>query len=201
RYSTASAQSERSTSASASNAATDEDPFLKHACMMMETGRNRTLRVRLSLASVQRDHVIGPNGASGGQNSGEAGDNAGPFQGCGGKGENHPVLGGGGGGGTIALTTPQRIVLLVLGVLACSERRSVHEISKRYSREVVIGETSLLRPESFVCRDLAPYGSGTHGRGTHRNASRAKEWNRCNHTQLRVSMGLCALLPAFRSSP
>ncbi|KAF8303469.1 putative syntaxin binding protein [Trypanosoma cruzi] len=70
RYSTASAQSERSTSASASNAATDEDPFLKHACMIMETGRNRTLRVGLSLASVQRDHVMRTNGASGGQNSG-----------------------------------------------------------------------------------------------------------------------------------
>ncbi|RNC53124.1 putative syntaxin binding protein [Trypanosoma cruzi] len=70
-YSTASAQSERSTSASASNAATDEDPFLKQACMLMETtNRNRTLRVGLSLASVQRDHVIGPNGASCGQNSG-----------------------------------------------------------------------------------------------------------------------------------
>ncbi|KAF8304025.1 putative syntaxin binding protein [Trypanosoma cruzi] len=82
RYSTASAQSERSTSASASNAATDEDPFLKHACMMIETAnRNRTLRVELSLASVQRDHVIGPNGASGGQNSGEAGKTPGHFKG------------------------------------------------------------------------------------------------------------------------
>ncbi|KAF8303544.1 putative syntaxin binding protein [Trypanosoma cruzi] len=87
-YSTASAQSERSTSASASNAATDEDPFLKHACMMMETAnRKRTLRVGLSLASMEGDHVIGPNGASGGQNSGEAGKNAGPFQGCGGNGK------------------------------------------------------------------------------------------------------------------
>ncbi|KAF8281742.1 putative syntaxin binding protein [Trypanosoma cruzi] len=46
------------------------DTFLKHACMMMGTGRNRTLRVGLSLALAQRDHVIGPNGASGGQNSG-----------------------------------------------------------------------------------------------------------------------------------
>ncbi|KAF5214565.1 hypothetical protein ECC02_012820 [Trypanosoma cruzi] len=71
RYSTASAQSERSTSASASNAATNGDPFLKHACMLMETAnRKRTLQVRLSLASMERDHVIGPNGASGGQNSG-----------------------------------------------------------------------------------------------------------------------------------
>ncbi|PWU97464.1 putative syntaxin binding protein [Trypanosoma cruzi] len=108
-YSTASAHGERSTSASASNAATDEDPFLKHACMMIETGRNRTLRVGLSLASVQRDHAMGPNGASGGQSSGAAGKNAGPFQGCGGKWEKHPDLGG--GGGTIAPTTPQRIVL------------------------------------------------------------------------------------------
>ncbi|KAF5216603.1 hypothetical protein ECC02_010609 [Trypanosoma cruzi] len=150
-YSTASAQSERSTSASASNAATDEDPFLKHVCMMMETAdRNRTLRVGLSLASMERDHVIGPNGASGGQNSGEAGKNAGPFQGCGGEWENHPVLGGGGGVGTIALTTPQRIVLLLLGGVGCSERRSVHEISKRYGREVVIGETSMPRPEVCV---------------------------------------------------
>ncbi|PWV19970.1 putative syntaxin binding protein [Trypanosoma cruzi] len=141
RYSTASAQSERSTSASASNAATDEDPFLKQACMMMETAnRNRTLRVGLSLALVQRDHVMRPNGASGGQNSGEAGKNAGPFQGCGGKWENHPDLGGGGGGGTIALTTPQRILLLVLGGVACSERCSVHEVSKRHGREVVIGK-------------------------------------------------------------
>ncbi|KAF8277744.1 putative syntaxin binding protein [Trypanosoma cruzi] len=73
RYSTASAQSGRSTSASASNAATDEDPFLKHACMIIETDRNRSLRVELSLASVQRDHAMRPNGASGGQNSGAAG--------------------------------------------------------------------------------------------------------------------------------
>ncbi|PWU99342.1 putative syntaxin binding protein [Trypanosoma cruzi] len=137
-YSTASAQSGRSTSASASNAATDEDPFLKHACMMIETGRNRTLRVGLSLASVQRDHAMRPNGACGGQNSGAAGTTAVPFQGCGGKEENHPDLGG--GGGMIALTTPQRIVLLVLGSVACGERRSVHEVSKRYGREVVIGE-------------------------------------------------------------
>ncbi|PWV21325.1 putative syntaxin binding protein [Trypanosoma cruzi] len=136
-YSTASAQSGQSTSASASNAATDEDTFLKHACMIMETGRKRKLRVELSLASMGRDHAMGPNGASGGQNSGAAGKNAGPFQGCGGKEENHPDLGG---GGTIALTTPQRIVLLVLCGVACSERRSVHEISKRYGREVVIGE-------------------------------------------------------------
>ncbi|RNC51767.1 syntaxin binding protein, partial [Trypanosoma cruzi] len=68
RYSTASAQSERSTGASASNAATDGYPFLKQACMLMETAdRNRTLRVGLSLASMEGDHVIGPNGASGGQ--------------------------------------------------------------------------------------------------------------------------------------
>ncbi|KAF8284864.1 putative syntaxin binding protein [Trypanosoma cruzi] len=76
RYSTALAQSGRSTSASASNAATDEDPFLKQACMMIETDRNRSLRVELSLASVQRDRAMGPNGASGGQNSGAAVNNA-----------------------------------------------------------------------------------------------------------------------------
>ncbi|PWV20766.1 putative syntaxin binding protein [Trypanosoma cruzi] len=141
RYSTASAQSRRSTSASASNAATDEDPFLKHARMMMETAdRKRSLRVELSLTSMERDHAMRPNGASGGHNSGPAGKNAGPFQGCGGKWENLPDLGGGGCGGMIALTTPQRIVLLVLCGVACSERRSVHEISKRYGREVVIGE-------------------------------------------------------------
>ncbi|EKG00624.1 syntaxin binding protein, putative [Trypanosoma cruzi] len=128
-YSTASAQSGGSTSASASNAATNEDPFLKHACMIIETDRNRMLRVGLSLASVQRDHAMRPNGASGGQNSGAAGKTAVPFQGCGGKEENHPDLGG--GGGTIAPTTPQRIVLLFLGGVACSERRSVHEISKK----------------------------------------------------------------------
>ncbi|RNC44282.1 putative syntaxin binding protein [Trypanosoma cruzi] len=68
--STASAQGKRSTSASASNAATDEDPFLKQSCMIMETGRNKTLRVGLSLASVERDHAMRPNGASCGQNSG-----------------------------------------------------------------------------------------------------------------------------------
>ncbi|PWU89505.1 putative syntaxin binding protein [Trypanosoma cruzi] len=116
---------------------------------------------------------------------------AGPFQGCGGKWENHPDLCG--GGGTIALTTPQRIVLLVLGGVACSERRSVHEISKRYGREVVIGEISLLRPEVCLCRELASYGTVTHWRDTHRNASRAKEWNRSNHTRLRVSVEIvCA---------
>ncbi|ESS61389.1 syntaxin binding protein [Trypanosoma cruzi Dm28c] len=82
RYSTASAQSGRSTSASASNAATDEDPFMKHACMIMETAnRNRSLRVGLSLASVQRDHAMRPNGACGGQNSGAAGKTPGHFKG------------------------------------------------------------------------------------------------------------------------
>ncbi|PWU88413.1 putative syntaxin binding protein [Trypanosoma cruzi] len=81
-YSTASAQSGRSTSASASNAATDGDPFLKHACMMIETAkRNRTLRVGLSLASVLRDHAMRPNGACGGQNSGAAGKTPGHFKG------------------------------------------------------------------------------------------------------------------------
>ncbi|RNC55313.1 syntaxin binding protein [Trypanosoma cruzi] len=90
------------------------------------------------------------NGASGGQNSGEAGNNAEPFQGCGGKWENHPDLGGG-GGGTIALTTPQRIVLLILGGVACSGRRSVHEISKRHGREVVIG-----KPRCRVLRCVCP---------------------------------------------
>ncbi|RNF05618.1 putative syntaxin binding protein, partial [Trypanosoma cruzi] len=158
-YSTASAQSGWSTSASASNAATDEDPFLKHACMAMKTGRNRTLRVGLSLASMQRDHAMRPNGASGGQNSGAAGTTAVPFQGCGGKEENHPDLGG--GGGTIAPTTSQRFVLFVLGGVTCCERRSVHEVSKRYDREVVIGETSMPRPKVCLCRVLAPYGSGT----------------------------------------
>ncbi|RNC39715.1 putative syntaxin binding protein [Trypanosoma cruzi] len=68
--STASAQGGRSTSNSTSNAATDGDPFQKHACMIMETGRNRMLRVGLSLTSMERDHAMGPNGASGGQNSG-----------------------------------------------------------------------------------------------------------------------------------
>ncbi|RNC42431.1 syntaxin binding protein [Trypanosoma cruzi] len=89
-----------------------------------------------------------PNGASGGQSSGAAGKTAEPFQGCGGKWESHPDLGG--GGGMIALTTSQRILLLVLCDVACSERRSVREISKRYGREVVIGETSLPRPEARV---------------------------------------------------
>ncbi|KAF8294328.1 syntaxin binding protein 1 [Trypanosoma cruzi] len=178
----ASAQSERSTSHSASNAATDGDPFLNQAYMIMEAaarnglnaseypmmnspyesrapaagggapmeavGRKKTLRVGLSLASMQRDHVMGPNGASGSQNSGAAGDNAGPFQGGRGKGENQLDLGG--GAGTIALTSPQRIVLFVLGGVTCSERRSAYEISKKYGREVIIGGTSLLRPEVFV---------------------------------------------------
>ncbi|PWV20747.1 putative syntaxin binding protein [Trypanosoma cruzi] len=80
-YSTASAQSGRSTSASASNAATDEDPLLKQACMMMETDRNRTLRVGLSLASVERDHAMGPNGASGGKTVEREGTTPGHFKG------------------------------------------------------------------------------------------------------------------------
>ncbi|KAF8277538.1 putative syntaxin binding protein [Trypanosoma cruzi] len=135
-------------SASASNAATDWDPFLNRACMMMETtNRKRTLRVGLSLASIRRDHGMRPNGESCTQNSGAAENNAGPFQGCGGKEENHPDLGGGGGGGTIALTTSQRTVLLVLCGVACGERRSVHGISKRYGRQVVIGGTLPLCPK------------------------------------------------------
>ncbi|PWV06146.1 putative syntaxin binding protein [Trypanosoma cruzi] len=146
RYSTASAHSERRTSTSAGNAAKDGDPFLNQACMIMETAnRKRTLRVGLSLASIQRDHAMRPNGESCAQNSGAAGNNAGTFQGCGGKGENYPHLGG--GGGTIVPTTPQRIVLFVLGGVTCCERHSVREISKRYGREVVIGGTLLPCPE------------------------------------------------------
>ncbi|KAF8304313.1 putative syntaxin binding protein [Trypanosoma cruzi] len=195
RYSTASARSERSTSASASNAATDEDPFLKHACMMVETGRNRTLRVGLSLASVQRDHVMRTNGASGGQNSGEAGKNAGPFQGCGGKGENHPDLGG--GGGTIVLTTPQRIVLLVLGGLSCSERRSVHEVSKRHGREVVIGEPRCRVLRCVCAGTWHPTAVGLRGEartGMHRGPKSGKYTN--TH-DCGCPWGLCALLLAF----
>ncbi|KAF5222437.1 hypothetical protein ECC02_004477 [Trypanosoma cruzi] len=195
RYSTASVQGGRSTSDSASNAATDGDPFLKQVYMIMETDRNRTLRVELLLASIQRDHSMRPNGASGEQNSG-AGKNAGPFQGCGGKVENHPDLGGGGGGGTIALTTSQRIVLLVLCGVACSERRSVHEVSKRYGREVVIGGTSLPRPEACLCRDLAPYGETRTGMHRGRKSGTHTNTHDCG-----CLWGLCALLPAFRSSP
>ncbi|PWV09787.1 putative syntaxin binding protein [Trypanosoma cruzi] len=202
RYSTASAQSERSTSASASNAATDEDPFLKHACMLVETAdRNRTLRVGLSLASMEGDHVMRTNGASGGQNSGEAGNNAGPFQGCGGKGENHPVLGGGGGVGTIALTTPQRIVLLVLGGVACSERRSVHEISKGYSREVFIGKPRCCVLRCVFAGTWHPTAVGLTGEartGMHRGPKSGKYTN--TH-DCGCPWGLCALLPAFSSPP
>ncbi|PWU98746.1 syntaxin binding protein [Trypanosoma cruzi] len=189
-------------SASASNAATDGDTFLNRACMMMETAnRNRTLRVGLSLASVQRDHAMGPNGASGGQNSGAAGKNAGPFQGCGDKWENHPDLGGGGGGGTIALTTSQRTVLLVLCGVACSERRLVHEISKRYGRQVVIGGTLPLCPKVWVFPwSWHPTAVGLTGRtrtGTHRGPKSGKYTNTNN---CRFPWGLCALL-AFRFSP
>ncbi|RNC57027.1 syntaxin binding protein [Trypanosoma cruzi] len=50
--------------------------------MLIETAnRNRTLQVGLSLASVQRDHAMRPNGASGGQNSGETGKTPGHFKG------------------------------------------------------------------------------------------------------------------------
>ncbi|PWV19824.1 putative syntaxin binding protein [Trypanosoma cruzi] len=147
--------------------------------MMIETAnRNRTLRVELSLASVQRDHAIGPNGASGGQNSGEAGNNAGPFQWCGGKEENHPELGG--GGGTIALATPQRILLLVLCGLSCSERRSVHEVSKRHGREVVIGEPCC-RVLSLLCAGTwHPTAVGLRGEtrtGMHRRPKSGKYTN------------------------
>ncbi|EKG00341.1 syntaxin binding protein, putative, partial [Trypanosoma cruzi] len=200
RYSAASAQSGGGTSASASNAATDEDPFLKHACMIIETAnRNRTLRVGLSLASVQRDHAMGPNGASGGQNSGAAGTTAVPFQGRGGKEENHPDLGG--GGGTIAPTTSRRIVLLVLGVVACSERRSVHEISKRYGREVVIGEPRCCVLRCVCAGNWHPTAVGLRGetrKGMHRGPKSGTE---ANTHDCGCLWKLCAVLPAFPSSP
>ncbi|EKG02299.1 syntaxin binding protein, putative [Trypanosoma cruzi] len=200
-YSTASAQSGRSTSASANNAATDEDPFLKHACMMMETDRNRTLRVELSLASVQRDHAMGPNDACGGQNSGAAGTTAVPFQGCGGKEENHPDLGGGGGGGTIAPTTSRRIVLLVLGVVACGERRSVHEVSKRYGREVVIGEPRCCVLRCVCAGNWHPTEVELRGEtrtGMHRGPKSGKYTNTHDCGCL---WKLCALVSAFPFSP
>ncbi|KAF8281638.1 hypothetical protein TcYC6_0006720 [Trypanosoma cruzi] len=44
---------------------------VSEACLLTGTaGRNRTLRVGLSLASAQRDHAMRTNGASGGQSSG-----------------------------------------------------------------------------------------------------------------------------------
>ncbi|KAF8277619.1 putative syntaxin binding protein [Trypanosoma cruzi] len=199
-YSTASAQSGRSTSASASNAATDEDPFMKHACMMIETAnRNRTLRVELSLASMERDHAMGPNGASGGQSSGETVNNAGPFQGRGGKEENHPDLGG--GGGMIAPTTPQRTVLIVLGSVACSERRSVHGISKRYGREVVIGEPHCCVLRCVCAGNWHPTAVGLTGEtriGMHRGPKSGKYTNTHDCGGL---WKLCALVSAFPSSP
>ncbi|RNC53576.1 syntaxin binding protein [Trypanosoma cruzi] len=54
--------------------------------MMMETAdRNRTLQVELSLASMEGDHAMRTNGASGGQNSG-AGTTPGHFKGVVAKG-------------------------------------------------------------------------------------------------------------------
>ncbi|RNF11719.1 putative syntaxin binding protein [Trypanosoma cruzi] len=122
-----------------------------------------------------------------------------PFQGCGGKWENHPDLGG--GGGTIAPTTSQRIVLLVLGGVACSERRSVHEISKRYGREVFIGE-----PRCYVLRCV--FAGTWHPTavelrdktrtGMHRGPKSGTEANTHNCEFL---WKLCAVLPAFPFSP
>ncbi|RNE97575.1 putative syntaxin binding protein [Trypanosoma conorhini] len=129
---------EARTSAAGGEAATDT------------TVRKKTLRVGLSLAAMRQDHAVGQNGTGGGggKYNGAAGANAEPFQKGRGKGEN--LLDLGGSGGMIALRNPQRIVLFVLGGVTCSERRAAYEISKKYGREVILGGTSMLRPEVFV---------------------------------------------------
>ncbi|KAF8303690.1 hypothetical protein TcYC6_0041290 [Trypanosoma cruzi] len=60
----------------------DERGFVSEACLYAygDGEQEEDAAVGLSLASVQRDHAMRPNGASGGQNSGSR-DNAGPFQG------------------------------------------------------------------------------------------------------------------------
>ncbi|RNF00975.1 syntaxin binding protein [Trypanosoma cruzi] len=126
-------------------------------------------------------------------------DNAGPFQGCGGKEENHPDLGG--GGGTIAPTTSQRIVLLVLGGVACGERRSVHEVSKRYGREVFIGEPRCCVLRCVCAGNWHPTAVGLTGetrKGMHRGP---KSGNYTNTHDCGCPLGLCALVSAFPFSP
>ncbi|EKG00092.1 syntaxin binding protein, putative [Trypanosoma cruzi] len=167
--------------------------------MIMETDRNRSLRVELSLASVQRDHAMRPNGASGGQNSGAAGTTAVPFQGCGGKEENHPDLGG--GGGTIAPTTSRRIVLLVLGVWPAARGAR----SMRYPKGMAV-RWSLGKPRCCVLRSVCagnwhPTAVGLTGRtrtGTQRGSKSGKY---ATTHDCGCLWKLCALFPAFRSSP
>ncbi|EKF27906.1 retrotransposon hot spot (RHS) protein, putative, partial [Trypanosoma cruzi marinkellei] len=162
-------------------------------------GRTKTLRVGPSLASMQCDRVMGPNGASGGEGRGAVGNDAVPFQGCGGEEENHPELGG--GGGTIALASPRCIVLFALGGVTCSERRLAYEASKKYGRGVIIGA-----PRCCVLRCVC---AGTwHPRQCDSQAGHAQEriggggvGTHTNTHDCGCLWGLCALRPALCSSP
>jgi len=47
-------------------------------------------------------------------------------------------------------TTGGRIIVFIIGGVTYSELRSVYELTKKHSREVVIGSTSLLTPSQYV---------------------------------------------------
>ncbi|KEG07651.1 syntaxin binding protein 1 [Trypanosoma grayi] len=117
--------------------------------------KKRTLRAGLSLVALKQDGVNGQMGA----NSGVAGGGGGGYTSTGsmspavsprGGGKGVSLLDLGNSGGIISLQSTQRIVVFVLGGVTCSEMRAAYEVSKALGREVIIGGTSLLRPDEFV---------------------------------------------------
>ncbi|KAF5213893.1 putative syntaxin binding protein [Trypanosoma cruzi] len=159
--------------------------------MLIETAnRNRTLQVGLSLASVQRDHAMRPNGASGGQNSGEAGKTPGHFKGVVANGR--IIL--------IWVAVVGRLPSQLLSALCClfwvvwSAARGAR--SMRYPKDMAV-RWSLGKPRCRVLRCVCPGNWHPTAVGlTARHAQERIEGQRVEihkHTRLRVSMGIvCA---------
>ena len=46
--------------------------------------------------------------------------------------------------------TGRRLIVFVLGVLCYSELRAMHEVSRATGRDIIVGTTSMLTPQTFL---------------------------------------------------
>ncbi|KAH9577668.1 Sec1-like protein [Trypanosoma melophagium] len=110
------------------------------------TGGKKTLRMGLALAALRRDASVGAEDVHG-INGKTSITLSSPRNG---EKKTGILELGGGAEGSVTLTSKQRIVVFVLGGVTCGEMRAAYEVSKKMGREVIIGGTSILRPEVFV---------------------------------------------------
>ncbi|ORC92821.1 syntaxin binding protein 1 [Trypanosoma theileri] len=111
-------------------------------------GGKKTLRMGLALAAMRRDASLGAEDGNGGGGGGKFSLTLSSPRNTGKKTGILELAGG--AEGSVTLTSNQRIVVFVLGGVTCGEMRAAYEISKKLGREVIIGGTSILRPEVFI---------------------------------------------------